>query len=165
MSFNIPQSVFDKYNEVVDYMINDAFGVICQLVSITKVETVVSNPETNNLPERNSINAHRKRGANGGYDRGTVTVTEKEVLTEVKLRCYFGKKEFVGLKDSNIVVPEADLETIGFMSDMPELMRAKEIIVHKEIKGYKEQRYVRVGDPMPWGFKKNRYVVCYWKLA
>jgi hypothetical protein len=164
MSFQIPQSVFDKYNEVVDYMINEAFGVICQLVSIEKVETIVSNPETNNIPQRNSINAHRKR-SNGGYDRGIVTVTEKEVLTEVKLRCYFDKKSWNGIKDSNIVVPDADLETIGFMSDMPELMRAKEMIVHKGIKDYKEQRYVRVGDPMPWAFKKNRYVICYWKLV
>jgi len=163
MSFNVPDEVFDLYKEAVDYMIDDAFGVICQLISIDKVETIVSNPETNNIPDRNSINAHRKRG--GDYDRGTVTVTEKEVLTEVKMRCYYDRRDWVKLKDSNLAVPDGDMQTIGYISDMPAIMKAKAIISHKGIKDYQEQRYVRVGDPIPWGIKKDRYVVCYWKRS
>ena len=158
----IPEDVFNIYKETVDYMIDDAFGVICQLVSIEKIETIVSNPETNNIPSRNSINAHRKRG--GDYDRGTVTVTEQEVLTEVKLRCYWDRRDWMKM-GGNVVAPDADLQTIGYMEDMPELMKAKALISHKGIKEYGEQRYVRVVDPMPWGIKKDRYVVCYWKRA
>ncbi len=163
MSFNIPDEVFNTYNEAVDYMIDDAFGVICQMISIEQVETIISNPETNNVPEVNSINAHRKR--NKDYDRGEVTVTEKEVLTEVKLRCYYERRDWVKLKDSNVVVPDGDLQTIGYITDLPIIKRSKGMISHKGIKDYQEQRYTRVGDPIPWGFKKNRYVVCYWKRA
>lgn len=161
----IPDEVFNIYNEVVDYMIDDAFGVICQTISIEKVEQVIgSDPETNHVPTRNSINAHRKRGG-GGYDRGNVTVVEKEVLEDIKLRCYFDRRDWVKFKDSNIVVPDADMQTIGYMADMPKLEKCKGLIVHKEIKKYGESRYARVGDPMPWGFKKNRYVICHWKRS
>jgi hypothetical protein len=163
MSFDIPQSVFDLYNEAADAMIDTNFGVICQMVSIDMVETIVSNPDTNNIPELNSINAHRKRGRD--YDRGEVTVTETEVLTEVKMRCYYDRRDWVKIAGSNVVAPDGELQTIGYMTDLPIIKRSKAMISHKGIKDYQEQRYTRVGDPIPWGFKKNRYVVCYWKRA
>lgn len=160
----IPDEIFDIYNEVADSMIDDVFGVICQMISIEKVERIISDPETNNMPSVNSINAHRKR-RNGGYDRGEVVVVEEEVLTDVKMRCYYDRKDWVKLKDSNIVAADGDLQTICHIEDLPTIKRSKAMISHKGVKDYQEQRYVRVGDPMPWGFKKNRYVVCHWKLA
>ncbi len=53
MAINVPQSVFDKYFEVIDSTF-DIFGVTCQLVSIEKKEVIVHNPD-NNLPDINSI--------------------------------------------------------------------------------------------------------------
>ena len=159
----IPDEVFDIYNEMADYMIDDVFGVICQLISIEKVEKIISNPDTNHVPSNNSINAHRKRKQ--GWDRGEVTIVEKEVLHEVKMRCYYDRRDWVKFKDSNVVVPDGDLQTICHIDELPAIKRSKGMISHKGIKNYQEQRYARVGDPIPWGFKNNRYIVCYWKLS
>ena len=84
MPINVPQSVFDKYFDVIDSTFN-IFGVTCQLVSIQKKEVIVNNPN-NNIPNRNTINDHRRGG--GDRDRGTVTIVETEVLTDIKLKVY-----------------------------------------------------------------------------
>ena len=48
MPITVPQSVFDKYFDVIDSTFN-IFGVTCQLVSIEKKEVIVYNPD-NNIP-------------------------------------------------------------------------------------------------------------------
>ena len=50
MALNIPDSVFDKYYEVIDSTF-DIFGVPCQLVTIDKEEVTVPD---NNIPNINS---------------------------------------------------------------------------------------------------------------
>ena len=85
MDWKIPQEVFDTYKNAVDAMITDNFGVECTLITVERVETIVSNPETNNIPTRNSVNSHRKRGG-GGYDRGEVTVKETETKRKISVK-------------------------------------------------------------------------------
>ena len=55
MPISIPQSVFDKYYDVVDSTFN-IFGVTCQLVYIDKVEEISNS--FNNLSSNHSVNAH-----------------------------------------------------------------------------------------------------------
>jgi hypothetical protein len=159
MSINIPQSVFDKYNEGIDYTI-EAFGVTCQLVSINKIEVVDPAPVNNNIPEKNSINAHRVRG--GDYERQNKIIKEVEVLIPVKLKVYADPKTWINVT-GNIVVPDGTIQTVGYMSDLPKIMQAKAIIVHDAIKEYKELRYQRMGEYTPTGFKLDRYFSCFWK--
>ena len=159
MPINVPQSVFDKYYDVIDSTF-DIFGVMCQLVSIDKIETITYNVN-NNLPNRNSVNAHRQVGG-GGYDRGTVTVKEVETLTDIKLKVYWDSKQWTGLT-GNLVIPDGAIQTIGFMTDLPAVLKAKALIVHKDIKDYKEMRFERVGEHIPLGLKQNRYFACFWK--
>ena len=58
MPLNIPQSVFDKYYDIIDSTF-DIFGSTCQLMSIEKKEVIIKTPD-NNLPDINSINDHRR---------------------------------------------------------------------------------------------------------
>jgi len=160
MPVNIPQSVFDKYFDVIDSTF-DIFGVTCQLVSIEKKEVIIKTPD-NNLPNINTINDHRRGG--GDRNRGTKTIKEVEVLTDIKLKVYWDAKQFIRIAP-NLVVPDAEIQTISFMSDLPKFQRAKALIVHKGIKDYKEMRFVRIGDPIPMGLKQNRYLGCFWKRA
>lgn len=157
MAINIPQSVFDKYYEVIDSTF-DIFGVTCQLVSIDKVEEIIYNP-SNNIPEKNSINAHRLR--DGNYDRSHKTIKEVEVLTDIKLKVYWDSKQWIGVTGA-IQVPDNRIQTIGFMVDLPKILNAKALIVHKGIKDYKEMRFQRAGEHIPMGLKQNRYFACYW---
>lgn len=158
MAIHIPQSVFDKYNEAIDYTI-DIFGVTCQLVSINKVEEIVHTPN-NNIPEKNSINAHRVRG--GDYERANKIIKEVEVLTEVKLKVYYDPRQWINV-GGNIQVPDGSVQTVGLMSDLPKILQAKAMIIHKDIKDYKELRYERIGEYTPVTFRNNRYFSCIWK--
>jgi hypothetical protein len=159
MSINIPQSVFDKYNEGIDATI-ESFGVVCQLVSINKIEVANPAPINNNVPEKNSINAHRVRG--GDYERQNKIIREVEVLIPVKLKVYADPKAWINVA-GNIAVPDGTIQTVGYMSDLPKILQAKAMIVHDAIKGYKELRYERMGEYTPTGFKLDRYFSCFWK--
>ena len=63
MAINVPQSVFDKYFEVIDSTFT-IFGVTCQLVFIETVEEISTSFD--NFPTHNSVNAHRRGGGNPG---------------------------------------------------------------------------------------------------
>jgi hypothetical protein len=158
MPINVPQSVFDKYFDVIDSTFN-IFGVTCQLVSIQKVEKIVYNPN-NNIPDRNTINDHRRGG--GDRNRGTVTIVETEVLTDILLKVYWDSKQWVGVT-KDMVVPDGTVQTIGLMKDLPDILKAKELIVHKGIKDYKEMIFQRQGEHIPLGLKQDRYFACFWK--
>ena len=77
MPINVPDSVFDKYFDVIDSTFN-IFGVICQLVSRKEGDHSPHNP--NNIPDRNTINNHRRNGG-GDHDIGNKTIREVETLT------------------------------------------------------------------------------------
>ncbi len=49
--------------------------------------------------------------------------------------------------------------------DLPKILRAKELIVHKDIEDYGEIRFKRAGEYYPMGLKQNRYVACFWERA
>ena len=161
MPINVPESVFEKYFDVIDSTFT-IFGVTCQLVSIDKREEIVYTP-TNNIPEVNSINSHR-RNTGGTFDRGTKTIKETEVLTDIKLKVYWDSKQWIGVTE-NINIPDGSIQTIGFMSDLKNVLNAKQLIVHKDIKNYKEMRFERIGEHIPLGLRQNRYFACFWKRA
>lgn len=158
MSINISQSVIDKYFEVIDSTF-DIFGSTCQLVSIQKKEEIIYNPN-NNLPTVNSVNDHR-RGL-GDRNRGNVSIKEIEVFTDIVLKIYWDSKQWIQLS-SGIVAPDSSIQSIGYMSDLPKVLAAKCLIVHDNIKGYKEMRFERIGEHIPLGLKQKRYFACFWK--
>jgi hypothetical protein len=158
MGLTIPESVFTKYYEIIDSTF-DIFGVTCQLVSIEKKEEVVYIPD-NNFPDRNSINDHKRGG--GNRNRGNVTIKEVEITTDIKLKVYWDNKQWIRISE-NLVVPDASIQTIFFLEDLPKILRAKYLIVHKDIKEYKESRFERMGEHIPLGLRQNKYAACFWK--
>jgi hypothetical protein len=158
MTINIPQSVFNKYNEGIDTTI-ESFGVICQLVSLNKIEVIEPAPANNNIPEKNSINAHRVRG--GDYERQNKIIKEVEVLTPIKLKVYYNPKSWINVA-GNIQVPDGTIQTIGYLSDLEIILQAKALIAHTAINNIKELRYQRLGEPSTFGFKQDRYFACLW---
>ena len=102
-----------------------------------------------NIPSVNTINDH---GRNGDRNR-TKTIKEVEVLTDIKLKVYWDFKQFVKV-GGDIAIPDGSIQTVSMFSDVPALMKAAALIVHKDIKGYREYRFVRFGDPIPMGLNK-----------
>jgi|TARA_A100001037_G_C15096777_1_gene611871 hypothetical protein len=156
MPVNIPQSVFDKYFDVIDSTF-DIFGVTCQLVYVDLKE--VNQDPDNNIPDHNSVNIHRRH--DDQFDRENKTYIEVETTVDIKLKVYWDNKSFI--KVGNIAIPDNSIQTIGMMKDLPQILRAKYLIVHKGIKDYKTMRFEREGEHFPMGLKQDRYFGCFWK--
>ena len=156
MPVNIPESVFTKYYDVVDSTFN-IFGVTCQLVYIEKVEE--SSNSYNNIPSNHSVNAHRRPQDN--YKRQNKVFRDVEKTEDIKIKVYWDSKSWT--KTAGIVVPENAIQTIFYATDLPKIVRAKELIVHKDIKDYKEMRFKMSGEPFPMGLRQNRYFGCFWE--
>ena len=160
MPFEIPEILFDTYYDAVDSFFT-AFGVDCKLVSISKMEEVVHTPE-NNIPDKNSINAHRVRG--GDFERDQKIIKEVETLEDVRLRVYWDRKSWINV-GGNIEVPDGAIQTFGLMTDLVKVMRAKALIVHDGIREFKDLRFERLSEFQPHGFRQDRYFTCLWKRA
>jgi len=63
------------------------------------------------------------------------------------------------------VGPGNSIQTIFYATDLPKIIRAKELIVHKDIKDYKEMRFKISGEPFPMGLKQSRYFGCFWERS
>jgi len=157
MPVNIPESVFTKYYDVIDSTFT-IFGIICQLVYIEKVEEISNTYD--NIPSNRSVNSHRRNGPSQ-YKRQNKVIKEVEKLEDINLKVYWDSKSWVKV-GGDIKVPDHSIQTIFLATDLDKIKRAKEIIVHKEIKDSQEMRFQRSGEPFPMGLRKNRYFGCFW---
>jgi hypothetical protein len=157
MAIIVPQSVFDKYFEVIDSTFT-IFGVTCQLVSIDVIE--MREEVFDNLPSTNSINHHRR--INTDHNRGSIAYVEVEKLEDVTLKVYWDRRNWIKIAD-DINVPDGSIQTICFAADLPKIIRAKELLVHKGVKDILEMRFQRSGEPFPMGLKQNKYFGCFWE--
>lgn len=153
----IPQSVFDIYYDVIDSTF-DIFGVTCQLVYMEQIEIIDNTYD--NIPDNRSVNPHRR--PDGNFRRNNKTIKEIEKIEDIKIKVYFENKDFVKTA-GNLVLPDRAIQTIFFATDLPKILKAKELIVHKAIKDLKEYRYTRLGEPFPMGIGKYRYFGCFWE--
>jgi len=157
MPIIVPESVFDKYYDVIDSTFT-IFGVNCQLVYIDTVEEITNT--YNNIPDNRSVNAHRK--SQDQYKRENKVFKEVEKLEDIKLKVYWDSKSWIKI-GGNMVFPENGIQTIFFASDLQKINRAKEIIVHKGIKDLQEMKFQKFGKPFPMGLRQNRYFGCFWQ--
>ena len=159
MPINIPQSVFDKYYDVVDSTFT-IFGVTCQLVYIEKVEEISNTFD--NIPGNPSINAHRRKQEL--HKRQNKVIREVEKLEDINIKVYWDSKSWTKV-GTDMVIPDNSIQTIFYATDLPRIMRAKELIAHKGIKDLKEMRFKKMGEPFPMGLKQERYFGCFWERS
>lgn len=160
MPIIIPESVFDKYYDVVDSTF-DIFGVTCQLVYIETSEEISNTYD--NIPSTPSISAHKRGGAD--YRRENKVIQQTEKIEDLKLKVYWDNKSWIKPGGTNMVIPDNAIQTIFFATDLPKIIRAKELIVHKDIKNLQEMRFVKFGEPFPMGIRQNRYFGCFWERS
>ncbi len=159
MPVNIPESVFTKYYDVVDSTF-DIFGVTCQLVYIEKVEEISNTFD--NIPSNRSINSHRRDTSI--YKRENKVIKEVEKLEDIKIKVYWDSKSWVKV-GGDMVIPDNSIQTIFFATDLDKIMRAKQLIVHKDIKDKREMRFTKFGEPFPMGLRQDRYFGCFWERS
>jgi len=159
MPINIPDSVFNKYFDVVDSTFT-IFGVTCKLVFLEKVEEISNTYD--NIPDNRSINSHRR--GQPQYRRQDKVIREIEKTENIKLKVYWDSKSWTKI-GGDMVIPDGSIQTIFFATDLDKIMRAKELIVHNDISEKREMRYKKFGEPFPMGLKQNRYFSCFWERS
>jgi hypothetical protein len=156
MAISIPSTVFTKYKEFADAMIAD-FGVNCKLVYTEQVEEI--SEDVPRVKQRRSMNIQDRNDA-AGFARGSKKFKTVENTEDIKLRVYWNRKDWV--KVGEIDIPDDAIQTIGYLSDFTSINKAKALIVNSDIDGYREYRFIKASEPFPWGFKQDRYMVCFW---
>jgi hypothetical protein len=154
---SIPSGVFTKYKEFADEMIA-SFGVNCDLIYTHQVEVITESVPT--VKQRRSLNI-QNRNDSAGFSRGTSTFKTTEASDTIKMRVYRNKKDFI--KIGQIDVPDGAIQTISYLSDLTKVNRAIALVTDTELAGHDTFRYTRLGEPVPHGFKHDRYIVCFWK--
>jgi hypothetical protein len=164
MTIEIPRGLIDKYYEAADLFINsDIIGRKCTLIYPPKREqctNCVIKPVG-----ASSTNIYRNGGPMpftfGGCPLcGGNGYKESEVFDYIRLRIYWNRADWI-TKGKVLNIEDAEVMAIGFMSDLPKLLRAIEIVLitNQEPK----HRMVLTGKPHPHGFGRNRYFVAYMK--
>ncbi len=167
MTINLPHGALDKYHEACDFFINDdIIGRACSVVYPPKKEICVNC--TSKPVGATSTNIYRHGGpmpfkfgncplcGGNGYK-------EIETLETIRLRIYWERADWIKVGGS-INVPDAEIMVIGFMSDLPKLLRSTEVRLAKD-QNEAVYRATLVGKPTPHGFGRNRYFMAFLKGA
>jgi hypothetical protein len=168
MTFTIPSGIQTIYNEIADEFINsDLIGSDCTVVYPSIKEACVNCVQ--NTFGGSTPNVYR-HGGPAPFNFGPCPVCggssfkETENTDTVRLRIYWSKKDWQSIKVP-IQVPDGAVMTIGFLTDLPKIEQANEIILVAEQTMYKNWRYMLASEPFLHGFGKDRYFMAFWKRS
>lgn len=162
MTISIPQSLFDKWKEVGNYLLeNDNFSRVATLYFPPIKEACTSE----NHFGGDSANVFLHGGPapfsfNECVNCGGTGFREKEVTSTVRLRTYWNKKNWI--KTGNIAIPDAEVQIIGKMSDLPSIRAAIKIHLLSEEKAM-DLFFVMAGEAYPHGFGKDSFFITFLK--
>lgn len=163
---SLPDEIFQEYESIVDDFINDNFGVDCKLIYPAR-RILCSNCVFDPIGQKSSN--RYKHGGPAPFNFGNCPMCggaglkEEEAEDTIKLRVYYSPKDWIKIAD-NISSDDADVQVIGFMSDMPKFNRANEIIVNSPQKNYETWKCVKSSKALPHGFKQRRYFICFLRM-
>lgn len=161
----IPNTVFLKYKEFADAMINE-LG-IDGLIYYPPIKLECENCYyVASLPGLSSSNIY-KPGGPYPFSEGEFCpycegkgFRENVTTDSIKLRAYFDKKSWskirvpIGIKDGSVW-------TIGFMSDLIKVQRAAYITLPSD--AVTPFSYTLIEEPIPWGIGRNKYFSAFWE--
>lgn len=164
-NFDIPSALLTEHEWLADSLI-DSIGTNCKLV-YPPIDSQCPNCVWS-VEDNRSANIYKIGGPISFQDfticpycggEGRLTKSDTET---VKLRVYFNPKDWQNIGMS-IVSPQGHAQIIGYLTDLPKLEKAKEVILNSDIDQVKDLRCIVVGEPQPWGFKRNRYFIAFVK--
>jgi len=164
MTINIPDGLWDKYNEAADFFIdNDYIGRLCTIIYPPKRTSCVNCIKPVGA---STTNVYRHGGpmpfSFGGCPMcGDDGYKEVEYTDTIRLRIYWNRKDWIRIV-GNIGVADADAMVIGYMADLPKFSQAVELLLASR-QNEAEYRVVVAGKPSPWGFGRSRYFVAFVK--
>lgn len=164
----IPSAFFDIYNSTASDFITNNFGVPCELFyesNALECINCIFNPIT-----KSSSGIYKVGGPLPfvGTICGYCNSTGRSLVQQTEsilMRVYFTKKDFVKT-DMPINMNSSTIQTIGFITDLPKLLRAHYIIVNTNVEGYSIYRYQLAGEIIVWGLGPvKKFCVAYWNRS
>lgn len=162
----IPSGIFSLYYNVMDEFLEN---------------TYISSSCTVNYPAKkescsNCVNAWfggvnkntYKSGGPAPFSTGNCPLCGGNGLKEsistdtLNLRIYWRRRDWI--KIGNVNIPDAEVQVIGFASDLPKILRATDIELVTG-QNYLKQKFQLANEPAMHGFGKNRYFIAYLKRA
>lgn len=162
----LPDNLFTEYYNIVDELItNTNIGKACTLYYPT-TKTVCPNCRTVRLASGSS-NIYKDGGPvpfTQGFCPycGGAGMLEAENTESINLRVYWNKRDWIKV-GNNIQVPDAEVMTIGFLTDMTKCLKARYVNLVSEQANLVNYKFILVGEPFPHGFGKSRYFAAHWK--
>lgn len=164
MTISISNDFWNKYYEACDFFLDDShIGESCTLVYPSR-KIACNNCVTSNIGGT-STNAYR-HGGPAPFNFGSCPLCggngyhEEEITGTITLRIYWQPRDWI--KVSSISFPNADVQVIGYKSDLPNLRKANEVILLND-QTNTDWRMALAGEPFLHGFGKNRYFVAFLK--
>jgi hypothetical protein len=163
MAITLPSDIWERYYEAADFFI-DSLGEPCT-VYYPPIKTECSNCVISFF-NGISTNVYR-HGGPAPFSFGVCplcggnNLAEVETTASLQLRIYWQKRDWIKVAEI-IVVPDAEVQVIGYLTDLSKLRQAnfiKLVTNQKQI----ETKYELAGEPFFWGFKKDRYFVAFLK--
>lgn len=156
--FDIPDSLLDEHEWMVDELIDSSIGKILTLhYPTTKEECPNCIYDWENQRSSNIY----KSGGPASFTNYTqcpwcygVGLLSKEETDTIRARMYWTPQEWKKILGTNFVAPDGSVLLIAYMDDRSKFQRAQ-FFVYKA--GQEEWRFSKGGDEIPWGFRKNRY--------
>lgn len=166
MTINIPDAFWDKYHEACEFFLDDNhIGRACTIVYPPKREACINCVKPVGTTSTNVF----RHGGPMPFTFGDCPMCggnsyrETEVTDSVRLRVYWNRADWLKVAGS-IVVDDADLMIIGYMTDLPKVRKAANILLADD-NNEADYRASLVGKPKPWGFGRNRYFSAFLKGA
>ena len=166
MTITLPAGLLEKYYECADFFIdNDIIGRSCQLIYPPKRTPCVNCVK----PVGTSTTSVYRHGGPAPFQIGQCPLCgssgykETEVTGTMRMRIYWEKSSWIKIGESTLIA-DADVMCIFYLSDVPKLRRAVEVLLAKD-NNEGEYRVTLLGKPYPHGFGRNRYALAYFKGA
>jgi len=156
--------IFNLHENIVDN-ITLSLAVPCRLI-------FPSSPSENTTFQPSTIGQKPSNiGSHGGPifspspNQPTVggNETSQTVTTyDFSMRVYYDVRDWIKV---NVPVNISDglVQTIGYMQDVPYILNAKYCIINTRVEPILQLQYVLEGEPIPHGFRMNKYFIAYWK--
>jgi len=160
--FTIPSEVFDYHEWMSDSFIDGETGSNCSLNYLPKREScdncifdTNTNCSSNIYNGTGPISFANFNICPRCQGNGYLEIAQTETI---RLRVYWDVSSWrtLGIK---AVLPETFCYIIGYMSDLPKVEKADSILLNSDLEEMRKYLCVTNGEPLPYGFRRNRYFV------
>jgi len=165
---DIPEDVFDVFNNGVSAMLNSSMAPSCILLyppRRTECPNCIVNPLTG------SSSGRYKSGGPIVFANGQICpycqgqgFTNTETTETIKMLIDWEPKPYINIlknpDDTTVCLPGSIIKIQAAIANINKVRQCVEIRIHQALSDLGYWRYVRKGEPIPYGLNHNNFFSC-----